>query len=418
MSCTQCGDIVQFNEMDSHLKNSCRKRIIKCGACHGDVRFDEMDMHMNSLCPARQGQCMACGATFKASEASAHMGICPKRMVQCTMCGEQIQWDTTDHHAKNTCPYRIVACGLCGAQIRFIDQRGHETTQCPKRIVQCSSCGASMTATEITRHECMTTCSACGQSVKMNLLSHHEDNQCPMREIVCTVCWDIIRFNETSAHSAVCKPRKARGIAGFECDDDLKVHMVRPGGPANQAGMIVGDFLRRVDGQTVRTKAELAKIMLTAFEGDTKSFDCDKVAGGSITYRITMAKPPTTTGALTMERQRSVDRMKEQMGSTKQDTRRLHELLSDDRRLTNITRQIFTFCDSTNSGRLTKTSIRDLTVRFSAAAKIDPPLNEEIDKTFDQADSSRRGSISYDEWSPFLRRMFQEMEKEINKRGW
>ncbi|HPK03736.1 MAG TPA: PDZ domain-containing protein, partial [Candidatus Sumerlaeota bacterium] len=73
--------------------------------------------------------------------------------------------------------------------------------------------------------------------------------------------------SETLEKSSDLGSRLGMVLEPAEDGDGLRVRDVRPGSPAQVAGIKNGDIIRKVNGQTVRSADELKKIIEAAKEG-------------------------------------------------------------------------------------------------------------------------------------------------------
>lgn len=84
------------------------------------------------------------------------------------------------------------------------------------------------------------------------------------------------------------------GLELSETPQGMKVTAVKPGGPAHAAGIVTGEFVLRVNGKDIRSKAEFISVLDMCVPGQCIDIVHRKENQPTRTAKIFLASAPAT----------------------------------------------------------------------------------------------------------------------------
>ena len=195
----KCGEQLIRIVLNSHIHNTCPKRIVSCVYCHKKDEYQVINSdHKNKECPDYPLPCpnSGCKQKIKRCLMTQHRTVCLHEMVMCSNgCGFECKRNEICEHLHNTCPKRIVSCPLCQSKGEHRSITGVHLTQCPDYPIPCpnNGCKENIKRCLMTQHRTvclheMVMCSnGCGFKFKRHQLPTHLLH-CPNRIGYCPYC--------------------------------------------------------------------------------------------------------------------------------------------------------------------------------------------------------------------------------------
>lgn len=194
----ECGAICKVETMTDHVRDDCPLRTQQCHQCHQIIQFRNVEIHMKQQCPKRIVGCPnsfhGCRDLLHADQVEFHCRLhCHIRMVYCRQfCQVQIPYKDRDMHEQNYCDNRTIQCDQCHTDMLAKEYSSHLLHSCPERILKCGvGCGESFAAKDIAQHEedvCKQVCCwvNCNQKIGPKWrLQYHEQEECLERPMTC-----------------------------------------------------------------------------------------------------------------------------------------------------------------------------------------------------------------------------------------
>ena len=213
----KCGEVLRREELESHEKENCLERQVKCDHCNENFISRELDGHLQK-CPKMKLVCKLCDTEIAREELESHLKYdCGMVQETCKLgCGVELTRDELRIHEKENCPERLVKCDHCDKKIKSCELNDHYDV-CPKMEVSCDLVGCD---TKITRekmelhlkHDCgmvQEMCKlGCGMELTRDELRIHEKENCVQRIIRCEYCFIDLIFRDNSKHLKECPKMK------------------------------------------------------------------------------------------------------------------------------------------------------------------------------------------------------------------
>ena len=159
-----CGTVLRREELESHEKENCTQRVVKCDHCDKN---------------------------FKSCQLNGHLEKCPKMKVSCSLCGTKIRRDKMGRHLKYDCGMVQETCKLgCGVELTRNKLEIHEKENCIQRKIRCEYCSIHLTFCEYSQHlkECpkmKVLCDLCSVEKYRKDMTQHLIDDCPEKMIDC-----------------------------------------------------------------------------------------------------------------------------------------------------------------------------------------------------------------------------------------
>ena len=192
-----CGHRTRFEEMTTHVRDSCSHKPTVCGACSEVHPAHHMHVHLTQECCKRLIACpntkVGCRCMVQAHYMDTHINLrCAYRLAYCRLrCGKQFPVISRDDHEKNHCKKRDIECPQCHDPFPSESMPHHIHHECPCRQVRCKvGCLEWINIQDIERHEkfeCVQPCRwQCGEIIgPLQRRVHHELTQCLNRAVDC-----------------------------------------------------------------------------------------------------------------------------------------------------------------------------------------------------------------------------------------
>jgi ankyrin repeat protein len=193
-----CGYQTKFEEMTSHVRDSCSHKPLICGDCSEVHPLYLMKKHLTQECVQRLIACpnttKGCCQLVPAHYLQTHINLrCLYRLVSCRLhCEKMVLFCCRDDHEQNHCKKRLIACYQCQQLIPSERLSAHMKDACPCRKVQCTKgCYEYFNIRDIEHHEtseCIQRCqwAGCGEMIgPLRKRQLHELTECPYRPVEC-----------------------------------------------------------------------------------------------------------------------------------------------------------------------------------------------------------------------------------------
>eukprot|EP01041_Mallomonas_annulata_P000359 gene359-658_t len=187
----------RFEHMFEHTRNQCLYRLLQCYTCLESFRACDLKKHENFQCNKRRIMCpnaiTGCCCLIPQNEMDSHLRLrCLRRLVLCRLnCDNKIPFGDREKHEENFCKNRIITCDKCKKSMSAKELRVHTRETCPHRLLKCGvGCGLWVKLGEKDYHEkevCCRPCKwDCGQSIgPIEKRRLHELQSCPSRICLC-----------------------------------------------------------------------------------------------------------------------------------------------------------------------------------------------------------------------------------------
>lgn len=87
----------------------------------------------------------------------------------------------------------------------------------------------------------------------------------------------------------------------------------------------------------------------------------------------------------------------------------LDQILSDDTKFDKAAKAVFEGVDSDKSGSISKAELGNAMVSFTRETGLNPPTDADVEKAFTQLDLDRSGSIDFNEFKVYMRRLLEKI---------
>ena len=196
------GSKVKRKDLSSH-RLECPLESVDCPKCLENQLRQELQSHLRSVCPKRIVKCQYCQKEMTYDSTSVHELSCPEYLVACPRrcdLGSRLKRKDLEHHAEIECPLEPDRCKGCSRIIVRKDMDDHCVNECPKRPTTCTHCKKSGPYDDITgKHVneceeypigCPRKCNGSKQMKRKKLKNHTEvcplePVQCPFSEVGC-----------------------------------------------------------------------------------------------------------------------------------------------------------------------------------------------------------------------------------------
>lgn len=136
-----CGKLLKHNEVNSHIKEDCELRKIKCEKCGGEWPAKEgtIQDHLNNECYDNFVMCEMCfSQTPKCTLSTTHRNNC---VIVCNYCMNECKSHKIKEHLNNKCEKYTYKCNQCNKQIPMYKKIAHPEQSCDTK---CDKCGTKI----------------------------------------------------------------------------------------------------------------------------------------------------------------------------------------------------------------------------------------------------------------------------------
>eukprot|EP00697_Spironema_sp_BW2_P017034 gnl/Spiro4/8576_TR4494_c0_g1_i1.p1 gnl/Spiro4/8576_TR4494_c0_g1~~gnl/Spiro4/8576_TR4494_c0_g1_i1.p1 ORF type:complete len:672 (+),score=193.13 gnl/Spiro4/8576_TR4494_c0_g1_i1:51-2018(+) len=247
-ACEFCRKKFQSSQLQAHVAE-CECRPVKCRWCIRKLPFHSIEDHQ-VVCPMRAEPCKWCKGEFPFEQLAFHFTSCPARPSACKYCKKEFPFNGVPAH-EAACDMRPEPCKYCKTQFAVKDLDAHFNV-CPQKPAQCSLCKKMKKQTNIQKHETrcksIRACRSCGDEFTFFALKTHEPPCLKLRQSLMDKCKSYLPFKPVLGITI-----DKKGDMEQEHPNGIDVKGVRPGYSFDRAGIIVGDEVKKINGNSCLT---------------------------------------------------------------------------------------------------------------------------------------------------------------------